>query len=449
MFNRIFNTILLITFFCNSIKSQDILPGTWKAESTDLENTLPFNVNLLIGNGEKQMLYPAKLTLTKGDFTATLQFVLLKKSTKEFWISTTKFIAESGELDLKSWSRYFTGKLSIQRDLKGNPKLEFERNWQPKDKNDVGLKSKNNLTLLDTIASFFAEERFRFNKVKEESWNELDADSLLQTRLAPAYFGILDTFFVSNRKLNLRMKQCKDNDIVSVKLLNTAIWDQVDAKKLREDELVILDTGLNILGFFIEDFGKKEYGNAAITFNNENSERVLDFENNKNRGFTFIAAKIYCKLREEEMTSFEESYTSHYYNNQQNNNPVIGNKSVTNKGGSKKLTTKTIGNLKTKSPKIKFAVWDDAVEDGDTISIMVNGNWVASGLPVKKKPQFLEVTLKPGQNEIVFQADNLGSIVPNTSVVEIIDGKRRKSYFIETDLDNLNRINIQFEVPKP
>jgi hypothetical protein len=449
MFNKIFILILLTTFFCNPSQSQDILPGTWEAESTNLDNTLPFNVKFLIGNGEKQMLYPAKLILTKHNFSATLQFVLLKKSTKEFWISTTKFIEKSSEINIGSWSKYFTGKLVIQRDLKGNPRLEFERNWQPKEKNDLGLKSKNNQTMLDTLASFFAEERIRFNKIKEESWNEPDADSLLQYRLAPAYFGIVDTFFVSNRKLNVKLMQGKDNDIVSVKLLNTTIWDQVDVKKSREDEVVMLDTGLNILGFFVEDFGKKEYGNAALSFNNENSEKILDFENNRNRGLTFIAAKIYCKLKEEEMTNFEESYTSHYYYNQPVSSPISGSNNASGKGVNRTLKTKTIGNLKTKSPRIKFAVWDDAVEDGDTISIMVNGKWVAKGFPVKKKPQFLEVVLKPGQNEIVFQADNLGSIIPNTSVVEIIDGKKRKSYFIETDLNNLNQINVQFEVPKP
>jgi hypothetical protein len=449
MFKRTFILIFLTTLFCTTLKSQEILPGTWKAESTDPEKKIALRVNLMIGNGESQMLYPAKLTLTTESFSTTIQFILLKKSTKEFWISTSKFIEESNEINLQKWSNYFTGKLSIQRDLKGNPKLEFERNWLPKEKNDIGFKSKNKYTILDTIASFFADEQIRFEKTKEEIWNEPDADSLLQSRLSPAYFGISDTFFVSSRKLNVKMKQSKDNDIVSVKLLNTSIWDQVDAKKIREDEVILLDTGLNILGFFVEDFGKTGYSNASISFNNENSERILDFENSKNRGLTFIGSKIYCKLNEDEKTSFEEGFTSNYNNDQQTSNPIFGRKKDAQNGNNKKLNTKTIGNLKTKSSRIKFAVWDDAVEDGDTISIMVNGTWVASGLSVKKKPQFLEVGLKPGQNEIIFQADNLGSIVPNTSVVEIIDGKKRKSYFIETDLNNLNRINIQFEVPKP
>jgi len=62
-----------------------------------------------------------------------------------------------------------------------------------------------------------------------------------------------------------------------------------------------------------------------------------------------------------------------------------------------------------------------------------------------KKPQFLTVTLQPGPNVITFMADNLGSIIPNTSVLEIIDGKKRKSFYIETDLDLNNLIRIYYD----
>jgi hypothetical protein len=65
---------------------------------------------------------------------------------------------------------------------------------------------------------------------------------------------------------------------------------------------------------------------------------------------------------------------------------------------------------------------------------------------VLKKPQFITVTLTPGPNVITFVAENLGSIIPNTSVIEIIDGKKRKSFFIETDLNQNNLIKIFYDL---
>ena len=106
---------------------------------------------------------------------------------------------------------------------------------------------------------------------------------------------------------------------------------------------------------------------------------------------------------------------------------------------------KAIGTFVSKSQQLTFAIWDDAVEDGDTISLSINDKWIVKGFPVLKKPQFLTVNLQPGPNVITFMADNLGSIIPNTSVLEVIDGKKRKSFFIETDLDTNNLIKIYYD----
>ena len=54
--------------------------------------------------------------------------------------------------------------------------------------------------------------------------------------------------------------------------------------------------------------------------------------------------------------------------------------------------------------------------------------------------------MNPGPNVITFIADNLGTIPPNTSVLEIIDGKKRKSFYIETDMNKNNQIKIFYEV---
>ncbi len=77
---------------------------------------------------------------------------------------------------------------------------------------------------------------------------------------------------------------------------------------------------------------------------------------------------------------------------------------------------------------------------------MVEGKWLVRGFPVKKNPQFVTVNLKPGRNTFVFVADNLGAISPNTSVLEIIDGKKRKSYTMETVLGEKNLVEVFYDV---
>ena len=88
------------------------------------------------------------------------------------------------------------------------------------------------------------------------------------------------------------------------------------------------------------------------------------------------------------------------------------------------------------------------MEDGDSISINIDGYFLVRGFPVKNNPQFITVTLKPGANIISFIADNIGSIPPNTSVLEIIDGKKRKSFPMESGTGDKKLIKIFYDSGK-
>ena len=206
-----------------------------------------------------------------------------------------------------------------------------------------------------------------------------------------------------------------------------------------------MDTGLNILTFFADDFGKKGFSSASINLNLENINKLLDFSDSSNLAATFIAVKIYNPFDEENNKKFE-TYTgkeSNVINYPQPNKGSVGNN---NSNDGLNREGKLIGTLVSKSKELEFALWDDAVEDGDSISLSINGKWIAKGFPVKKKPQFIKVTLAPGDNIITFVAENLGSIAPNTTVLEIIDGKKRKPFFIETDFKLNNLVKIYYKV---
>ena len=110
--------------------------------------------------------------------------------------------------------------------------------------------------------------------------------------------------------------------------------------------------------------------------------------------------------------------------------------------------TVLIDSLYTQQQELTFAIWDDALQDGDSISLSINGKWIIQNKLVTNIPQFFKITVQPGVNNIVFVANNLGSIPPNTSILEIIDRRQRKSFNISTNLRQNNLVKIIYEVPK-
>jgi hypothetical protein len=266
----------------------------------------------------------------------------------------------------------------------------------------------------------------------------------LQPKLSPAYFGITDTIYVHSKFGGIAFNKNKDIDIISIKLNSNNIIDQVDSKKVRDNEDFILDTGLNHLIFFADDFGNNGFSSASVNvqLDGNMNNNIFDFKQIKNLGATFIVLKIFMLFDEKSATSFSEKPIEQKVNNTSTETITVNNI----QGNNLNRPVKIIGNIVSKSKQLTFAIWDDAVEDGDTISLSINNRWITQGFPVKKKPQFITVTLDPGPNEITFIADNLGSIIPNTSVLEIIDGNKRKTFYIETDFNHSDAVKIFYDV---
>lgn len=257
------------------------------------------------------------------------------------------------------------------------------------------------------------------------------------------YYGISDTLFVSAKSGTVRFNNNRDNDIISLQVNGGSVVDQVDSKKERDDEEVVLDTGLNLICLYADDFGRSHPSGASVLFDVNNTITPMDFNASQNLAANFIALRIFRRHAEEDETRFSsfdpnDPRYKHAFNKRP---PSLGKAdSLFNRGA------KPIGNLLSRSAELTFAIWDDAVEDGDTISICINDRWIVKGFPVLKRPQFIKVKLDPGPNLITFIAENLGSIIPNTTVLEIIDGNKRKSFHVETDMDNNNQIKVLYDL---
>ena len=82
-------------------------------------------------------------------------------------------------------------------------------------------------------------------------------------------------------------------------------------------------------------------------------------------------------------------------------------------------------------------IWDDERIDGDTLSINFNGKWVLKDYHLIKEEKTILLPLKKNEaNEIIFHAENLGSIPPNTAAVRLeYDNGIKREFNMRSDFD--------------
>jgi hypothetical protein len=101
--------------------------------------------------------------------------------------------------------------------------------------------------------------------------------------------------------------------------------------------------------------------------------------------------------------------------------------------------------IKVSSPDIVIQVWDHKEEDGDIISLNLNGKWVTENHLLKKAAKAFKVKLHPKENFLILHALNLGSIPPNTASFAIIEGKQKQTFILRSDLQQSQALSIVYE----
>lgn len=94
------------------------------------------------------------------------------------------------------------------------------------------------------------------------------------------------------------------------------------------------------------------------------------------------------------------------------------------------------------SDEISVSIWDNGKEDGDIISLNVNGEWVLKDFEVKSESDKINVKIKKGENFIVLHAENLGRIEPNTAALKIDDGQMEKTIILNSNMGESEGIKI-------
>lgn len=442
----------------------DQFVGTWQMESVQQGKSTVW-IELQIGTPEKNILYPAEMRIQCDSFSGTYHLLLVKRNIRQLAIGRNKIASSETPFSIGNWTVPLNGIFDFSRDNKGNSFLTAERMFAKH--YGVDMPELNRIpevykTTAIRIRDFLAEGEISMKRNDPAPLVSAYADSILVPGLSKDYYGIIDPVSVKTKdgRLSFGASKKDNNGVVSVVLNGNAVIDLNNLLERKPVEDIKLDTGLNILVLFADEYGKSPAATGELFTDLTERKFMMSFGNKNDVGANFIVAKIYYSpgkdeqennayaknfLRELSEEDLQHDIKLYHYPDPEGKNLLKDEAARIQVQQALTRDAKTLGNVKTTTRQIILALWDDAVEDGDTISLNINGNWIVQGFPVKKRPQFIAVTIEPGQNKIVFIANNLGSIPPNTAVLEIIDNRQRKSFMIDTDLSQNNLINILYE----
>jgi len=92
---------------------------------------------------------------------------------------------------------------------------------------------------------------------------------------------------------------------------------------------------------------------------------------------------------------------------------------------------------------VQINLWDHGRQDGDIVSIYLNGYPIVSEYHLTYQKKGFELKLDPSQpNDLFLYAHNLGKFPPNTVSIEIIDGNDSENIILNSDLSRCEAVLI-------
>lgn len=109
--------------------------------------------------------------------------------------------------------------------------------------------------------------------------------------------------------------------------------------------------------------------------------------------------------------------------------------------------TRELTHIITDSKKISLNIYDNAIIDGDTVSIFYNDQLVVSHRRLSENPITIDIDLDEKNNlhKIVLFAENLGSIPPNTALIVVTAGKKRYELFASASLTENSLLLFEYK----
>jgi uncharacterized Zn ribbon protein len=113
----------------------------------------------------------------------------------------------------------------------------------------------------------------------------------------------------------------------------------------------------------------------------------------------------------------------------------------------KESAFKEIPEIKTDTGTIRLDFYDNAIVDGDSITVMVDNKVVFSHQRLTAKPltTFVHIDLVNTFHEVEMIAENLGSIPPNTAILVITAGENRHQLTLNSTETKSAKVRFVYE----
>lgn len=410
--------ILLITVLgcCSASAQTDQWTGIWKMTWKRVGYT-DINFQLHIGKAEQGVLYPAVITITQGKFTGMYELMLARKNETQLGIGRGKYPIQQTPFSLGIWLWYFNGNLEMK-----NNSIKLNRMFIDKadfwmrglyDEDEIWVHSKV------MLRDFLYREAITLTKTGNRSLPDSSIQRILHPEISKIYLGKYDKQESKNSTITIRLgdNEKYDKDTVTLLQNGRAIFTREQINDNNRTQELKLDTGRNLLVLFADNYGNLQPNTGSLRATIDSQDHEFSFSNRSNAYATFLVADIYHSPSKKV--------------------PVADTPST--------RSTTSIAMLTINTTDIVLELRDTEIQDGDSISLRVNGKWIARGFPVKKAVQEIPVKLKKGENRLLFVADNLGSIPPNTAELRIRYGSQTKTLTLSTDLARDNEIILMVE----
>lgn len=414
---RPFTLLLLLTGIVFSAKAQaDKWTGVWQMYSKPWPHIPAIVLELRIGAPEEGTLYPAKMKLTYGNFTGIYEVLLARKNDRQLGISRGKYPLQETPFKLGIWLWYLNGTLDYD-----NGKLSLHRMWI--DRFGIwmrGLYADGDLWVNTKVMlrDFLYRDSIGFKRISPKPLADSSVQRILHPEISGIYLGIYDQVQAADSVIAMQIEDQEkyDKDTITLVHNKRLIFNREEITDGNRRQEVRLDTGRNLFVFFADNYGGIPPNTGNLYMKIGNKEYGFDFSHRANAFATFLVADIY-------------------------HNPPDSNRLTSLAEG---RTNTPVATIPVDTADITLELWDGQVEDGDSISLRLNGKWIATGFPVKNALQKIPIRLQRGENVLLFMADNLGKIPPNTAELRIRYGSRTRTLGLNTDMKKNNEIRLVY-----
>ncbi|MDO5655207.1 MAG: hypothetical protein Q4G27_03610 [Flavobacteriaceae bacterium] len=175
---------------------------------------------------------------------------------------------------------------------------------------------------------------------------------------------------------------------------------------------------------------------AKAEFDEVYEENLALEQNNKNELYPFeIEEDITSHIPKEEEIEISRSSIENIENEEITSISKTEEMSIEEKKVLR--TNQLLSHIQLKTSSVTLLIRDYGTVDNDTVTIFFNDKIIAENLRITDVAHEFELILEGGKrNELVFVANNLGDIPPNTARITLIADNRRYNYKLFTDDKN-------------